>query len=210
VFNKHNFEIAKLASTEESRFTINGIYVTPGATYVTDGHLAVKVTAPAVQPSLFPATDGIEAAEWFSPFVLDRETALKVAKAIPKKGGPSSQIVAIDTSTEVDSSATMAVNELVRQDIIRSQKLPSEFPDIEKILPDPNAARFTIAFSPALLLSLAQQIDKFCGGMQVPTVVIRLYDAQKGVRFDADGIDQKLTAVLMPQRVAETEPAEAE
>jgi hypothetical protein len=201
MFNRHNFEIAKLLNAEDdSAAALRGVYITPDATYVTDGHIAVKVTAPEIQPNLFEATDGIEAAQYFTGFILDRDTALKVAKAIPKKGDPSSMIAAVDTSTEVNGRSTIAVNEIFRQDIIRSQKLEGTYPDINKFLLDPDKAKFTVAFSVELLAGLLAAAQSFCRGMNTGRVVLRLYGPSEGMRLDADGLEQKFTAMIMPLR----------
>jgi hypothetical protein len=206
MFNRNNFEIAKLLSAEAEASNVHrSLRIEPEATIATDGHLIVKVTAPEVQKDLFTPIDGFSAAEWFTPFLIDRETALKIGKAIPKKGLPSTQLAAVDCSTEVNGKATIAVNELIRQDVITSEKVESKYPDYERTFPNPKKAKMLIAFDPELLANLLTVVQAFCKTHESRQVVLRLYGAQEGLRLDADGIGQHLSAVIMPQRFTESE-----
>jgi hypothetical protein len=206
VLNKNNFEIAKLLSDADDAQSVHrSLRVEPKATVATDGRLLVKVTAPEVAATLFTPIEGIDAAEWFTPFLIDRETALKIGKAIPKNGLPNTQFAAVDCSTEINGKATIAVNELVRQDVITSEKVDGNYPDYERFLPDPDKAKMLVSFDPELLAQLMTVVQAFCKAQGAQQIVLRIYGAQQGMRIDAAGNGQQMTAVIMPMRFTESE-----
>jgi hypothetical protein len=103
--NKFNFSIASLIDSE-AMGPMAGLLVSPDSTMETDGHQFVIVTSPEAQPSLFPADDEIIEAEAFTPFVLDKASALKLAKIMPApKEGNAREMAVIDISTETDGTA---------------------------------------------------------------------------------------------------------
>lgn len=208
MFNRNNFEIAKLLPSDTDDIQIQGLYLTPEATYMAAYGFVVRVTTPEVEPGLFPVTEGIEPADYFSPFMIDRDTALQVAKNIPKKGDPSDLIVAVDCSTEADSRATLACSQFIRDSVTRSRKLGGiepKFPDIEKIITPVDAAQFTIAFSVDFLHALLAQFAAFCKYHDSGEIVLRFTGPRNMVRMDSKGVGQTMTAVLMPRRMVETE-----
>lgn len=207
MFNKNNFEVAKLLSVDDDVPTSHRVLrITPEGTQATDGHLLVKVSAPKTQqPMLFPPMTGIEAAEWFTPFCIDRETALRIAKSIPTKGEPETRMVAVDTNTEVNGDAIMAWNELLRESIVRSKKIEHEYPQLDRVIPEKDRAKITVCVNPYLLAALASAFERFAKTQGALQVVIRLYGPDKGIRFDAEGDGQEITAVLMPMRSVESE-----
>ena len=206
MLNKINFQIASLLPSDTSDLPtkIAGLWVGPGCTVETDGHQLVMVTAPEVQRTLFDPPDGIDPAEEWTPFLLDRTSAMTLAKIMPKPDAdnPGVDIAVIDASTENGETAMLAVDERVRQEIIKAKKMSAEeFPDVARVIPPADSARFTIALNPDVLVPVMKLFQSFCGQ---PTVTIRLYDAAKGVRIDAECDGQVMTAVVMPQRQTET------
>jgi hypothetical protein len=200
MLNRQNFEIAKLTDEEAGV-----VLVTPKATYVHNGAAALKVTAPEVEPTLFPPTDGIDPAEHFTAFQISRDAALELAALIPKQGERSGMIAAIDCSTEGNARCTIAVNKTVRESIIRADKVDQMYPDVNRVIPGKRAAAITIAFDVELLCNVIAAVQKFSKATEAGTVVFRIIDAQRGMRIDCEGIGQTLTGVIMPQRYHEKE-----
>lgn len=198
MLNKFNFVIASLIDSEAIG-PISGLFISPGSTVETDGRQMVIVTAPQAQPSLFPADDGISEAEEFTPFVLDKESALKFAKIMPKpkEGGPREMAI-IDISTETDGTATLAVNDDERRAIIEAEKITGPYPDSVQLMPDIDGARFEISFNSDILVPVLKAFQGFSGSM-----TLRLFNASKGMRIDAELDGQKMTAVVMPTRLVE-------
>ena len=198
MLNKFNFAIASLLDSEAMGPTA-GLLVSPGSTTETDGRQLVVVTAPEAQPSLFPPDDGIIEAEEFTPFVLDKDSALKLAKVMPKpKEGNSREMAVIDISTETDGTATLALNDDERRVIIKSEKLVGDFPNMGRMIPGKDGARFEIAFNTDVLVPVLKSFHAFSG-----SITMRLFGADTGMRIDAEADGQIMTAVVMPMRIVE-------
>jgi len=202
--NRFNFEIAELAADPEcaQSTVVTGLYVTPEYTSVTDGHMAVWVSSVKEdQPNLFGDMDGIEPADFFTPFILDQDTALRVAKALPKKQDGDHPISAIvDATTENNERAMVSVPDVGRQEIQKSRKIEGKFPDILAIFPDPAKANLTVSLSPSLLLQLLKTIEKFCSGHGCDRITVGFHGDLNMVRIDAQAFNQTLIAALMPWR----------
>lgn len=212
MFTKHNFKIASLlpSSTEDLPPSFSGLYVSPERTIETDGHQMVIVTRPESQPGLFSSPDGLEDAEFFTPFVMDRDTAIKLAKSMPKrdKDAPERGMAMVDVHTEAESESTVAITEDIRRVICKSAKGNAErFPMPEKLLKPDDEARFEVRLSPDILAPLFQIFQGFCA---FPSVTIRLYDQNDAVQITAEGNDgQKMTALVMPMRSVHEEESAA-
>src|SRR5262249_41626771 len=91
--------LAKLASKEETRYTLQAICVQPKHTVVTDGHILVAVTHVTERKDTdYPETSGLEHNPVSAGEVLiSSEAALNAAKALPKKGVPVLQNAALGT-----------------------------------------------------------------------------------------------------------------
>ena len=201
MLNRHNFNIASLID-KDAVGPIAGVLVSPESTVETDGHQIVMVTAPEAQPSLFPEDDDITESEEFTPFVLDKASALKLAKIMPNpKEGNTREMAVIDISTETDGTATLAVNDDERRTIVKSEKIPGTFPAVMKIIPPIDGAKFEISFSSDVLVPVLKAFHGFSG-----TLTMRLFSALRGVRIDAEANGQIMTAVVMPLRQIEEVP----
>lgn len=197
MLNRNNFIIGKLIDPDTMP-PINGLLVTPEGTAETDGHQIIVVSAPASQPGLlplFPDADNIEEAQWFSPFVLDKESAVKLSKVLPKPDDNQAREMAIvDVSTEVDGTATLAANDDERRIIVKAEKVMGKFPDFERIFPELDKAQFEITFDPAILVPVLKAFEKFGN-----SVTLRLY-GMRGMRIDAEAAGQTMRALVMPMR----------
>jgi hypothetical protein len=202
MLNKHNFEIAELAPQDEDRLTLCGIYVTPNGTHETDGHQAVMVTDVTTdQPNLFAEFEDVTPADTFTPFILDRESALKIAKAIPKKSSsPAGAYAVVDGLSEGSDKAQVSVNDIFRQEVLRAKKIEGQFPDVLRVFPDKDAATLEIWFNIDRLIALLRTLKKFADGHERESVVARFYGQRKVVRFDIEGEGQNIAAALMPMR----------
>lgn len=204
MLNKCNFLIAKLCPEgDDAPRALTGILVSPTRTMATDGGVAIVVSAAKdEQGGLFDEAEGIEPADYWSEFILDKETALKVAKAIPKKkkGGEASQFAVVDATTEDNDRAMISINDFWCQDILRAKKIDGQFPKVEKLLKDKKRAKVTIHVDPHRLLLLAQRLEEFSRFHDVPSVEISWFGGGEVLRFDLIAEKQELSALLMPQR----------
>lgn len=208
MLNKMNFAIGKAASEDdESPLALKGLYVSPERTMATDGGIALIVSASTSgeDPGLFDLPEDVELADFFTPFILPRETAAKVAKAIPskKKGSPSSQFAIVDATTEHNDRAMVSVNDDRAQDVLRAKKLDATFPDVLKLIPDKQKARLSIHMDPHRLLLLAKLLEEFSRFNDVPTVELTWYGEGHFLRFDMSASNQELIGLMATQRSEE-------
>lgn len=209
MLNRHNFQIAELAPDDPELYPLKlcGIYVTPGGTFETDGSQCVFVSAPELQQTLFDPPDGVEPAEDFTPFILPREQALKVAKGIPKTKEKDEQNCAIiDQRSEEGNEATLAMQDATWQDVLTTRKIEGKFPDISRIIPNKDASRITIALDVHRFASLLKCFARFCKSGNDPRITLRIYgQGEAGMRIDAEGVGQEMVAVIMPLRDVEAD-----
>jgi DNA polymerase III sliding clamp (beta) subunit (PCNA family) len=203
MLNRHNLDIAKLAATEEGRYTITGIFVTPKETVVTDGTLLVKVTTPKTTAESFPEMAHVEpATDEFEPFVLSKRAALEVAKAIPKsKHLPALEQAAVSAETDKNGESVLYTHDLEFPRVFRERKLAGNFPDFERVIPAPERATFTIGLNADLLVKMLQTALRFKADKRAPCVKFSFSDEKSAVRIDAtNDQEQEFIGVLMPMR----------
>ncbi len=122
MLNKANLEIAKLAATDEGRYTLQGILVNQSETVETDGYKLIRDSTPNDKAESFPEIAG-ETLDYFEPFILPSAAALDAAKAIPRGRGtlPACKNVAIGAATAVNGSATLITTDLERVNRIEAK-----------------------------------------------------------------------------------------
>ena len=190
MLNRYNFEIAALCSKDDTATPIlRGINVAPTGTMVTDGHMAIMISAVSEsQPGLFEAMEGIEPADFFSPFILDMESALRIAKSLPKKIKDSALLPPIVDATTEDSDRSMvSINDSGRQEILRARKIEGTYPDIPGLMPLVEDATMTIRLSPSILMDVLKTVDKFCNAHDVYSIDLHVFGPFMAVRIDAAG-----------------------
>lgn len=203
MLNVHNLTLANLCSKEASRFTLNGILVTPECTVVTDGHQLTIVDTPA-----FPAEEqtplicGKPILRTWKPFILGADHALELAKAIPKKSfmpvlcnayllecGEENVTFGIGLSEQDGTGRTLTF-----------PILAGNFPDYHRVLP--KELPFTINLSALLLSDLTTFTHRMVrtkhrGGQ----ISLSIKNNTSAVQMDSFTEDnQRVRAILMPMR----------
>jgi len=196
--NKVNFAIAAIAGTEDDRCpaVLTGLLVTPSETLASDGYCAIRVTGIEMLETLFEP-QGIDVAQAWTPFILRRDAALKIAKAFPKrkKKGPE-PIAAIDCRTESSHAAVIQVGDESLDEILRSSKIPGNYPDVVRHF-DLSESKVTLLFRPHLLLSALKQIV----AMGALEVTLSVGSADKPIILEASNRTQRMTAAIAPMKV---------
>jgi hypothetical protein len=210
MLNVHNLNIAALASSEEIRFTLNGILVAPDRTVVTDGHCLVQVTTPTNNGDVsnFPQVPGMgEVTDKFKPFIMPRAAALALAKAIPRKSTIPvlcHAAVAASSTTEI---VTMGCTDLEKATVLPIRPCAGNFPDVSRVMPKPDDAIFAIILNLSLLTHVLSVITKMhpassASSPGFPAATFRFYGHDRQVRIDFSNSDtgQDITAIVMPCR----------
>jgi hypothetical protein len=203
--NRHNLNIAALASKEESRYTLSSVYITPDMTIETDGHQLVIVTTQAIDRDNSGDIDGVKATDEFEPFLLPAKKAAELAAAIPGKFkvgvGRKEQTVkgrcaaVVADKTNQNGSAIFGVTDADSQKVFSLKKAAGKFPDHTKVVPEKKGATLSVCVSLDVLMPVLRQMEKFCTAYgKAKPVMIRFYDATS---------EQEMTAVVMPMRPAD-------
>ena len=211
LLNKYNFELAKLASKDSSRYSLNGIHVTPNETMETDGHQLVRITAVDLAVSQFPAVDGIEAVDTWEPFSLTTQHALEIAKAIP--GGRQTNFPVLKNAvigrTE-NGTACVGVTDLDSPKVFRPRKLEGQFPKVDQVTPKIGAEKIAISLGLDILVPVLETLRKFAADNEGGSaVILRIKDKDSPIRLECENIEtgQKAVAVVMPRRCDTTKSA---
>lgn len=229
MLNRNNLKVAEFAGGKEFRYAQDAMLVTDKATIATNGHYLVWVSVPAQHKAQdFPVIDHApEVTDEHPPFLLGREDAGKIIKALPRK-----HRIPILTCAGVVVKGTQPIVEVTDLDcpqVFRPRPPEGKFPEWEKVMPkEEPVAQFAVnAAHLAKLAKFAAEVDN----ADKPVVVISFYGPDKAIRLecaDKDG-EQGMTALLMPIRLEaakdglrrtygwvepapapESEPAEAE
>ena len=204
LLNRAALELAKLASKEESRYTLQGISIEKDCAIATDGHILVHLANPSagMADSDFPVIEGQTARAMNGTNVLvHRDAAIAALKAIPRK-----------SNIPVLRSAMMAEGgKLVVTDLASTQTFPHEvegtFPNWRQIMPaEDKVPAVTIGFDPRLMKQLC---DYFIatGGPRAQTVKLSIYDPTSTMKLEGKTeAEQDVTALLMPRRLPPTCP----
>ncbi|SRR6266480_2804773 len=207
MLNKHNLNVAQFASKDETRFAMSAILVEEHATVGTNGHYLAWVSEDSTEPARFPIVPGFgpAAGEERKRFLLDRESALQIAKAVPNgKSLPILSHVAVKTETNVENGETqgvLAVTDLERPQVFHPKPTSGQFPNYQAVVPKWEDAKFRIAVNAGYLAQIAKAYAGFVeahGTSQ--TVVLSFYGESDAMRFDGQREGQGMTAVLMPIR----------
>jgi DNA polymerase III sliding clamp (beta) subunit (PCNA family) len=159
LLNAQNLMIAELASSDETRSNLNGLYVCPLVTVATDGHCLGAITTPTDDPHDFPAIGGITGDEAPPPpAIVPRSACRDALKAIPKKTHqPILRHVYV--TGENGTRRLLATDVDTVHPIETKTGDGAKFPDWQACIPQ-TVPTFTIAVNPALLAKVCTTAAK--------------------------------------------------
>ena len=201
MLNKHNFSIAKLAPKDATtKYTLTGIKVTPDGTAVTDGHMAVTVSATPTMASEFPFVNGSVPVDDFLPFIMRRADAEEVAKQAPKKQAyPVLDHIGIGAETVHNGHVQILITDLDSPQTRNFNKADCAFPDITRVTPDLAEAVSAVYVDADELIPMLQQAQKFQGKARTKGIKISLFGSERVLRVDATNEQgQNFMGLLMP------------
>ena len=203
MLNKHNFAIAKLAPrTEESKHTLAGIRVTPDGTAVSDGHMAVTVSATSTPAQEFAVVNGAVPVDDFLPFIMRRADAEEAAKQAPRKQQfPVLDHIGIGAETCHNGHVQILTTDLDNPQTRSFNKAVGTFPDLTRVTPDLAESESAVCVDVDKLVPILQQAQKLQGKAYIKRVKISLFGSDRVLRVDATNEQgQAFMAVLMPTR----------
>lgn len=202
VLNVHNLNVAKLCSTEKTRFTINGILVTPKETVSTDGHRMTIVTTPKnLDAASYPMLDNFTAVNEWDGFILPQVDALEIAKALPKKSTfPILNNAAIGLKDAEATFVPVAVTDLERKRIFMPTPLKGNFPDFERVIPR-GGPTFEVTLNAKYVKDAMDQLIPFVDQRShAVTLVMREATGAIEIRGRNGDTEQEMINVIMPMR----------
>jgi hypothetical protein len=206
LLNAKNFEIAKLLTRTASHPQIDGLYVCPKFTAVTDGNLLIVVPAPYNAFKDFPAIPNlpVEPTSNFRPFLLERAEALQVVKNLGRKSNISAlNCVAVIDDTKNDM-ITIINTDLSRVSRVETRWHAPNYPDVAGIIWPRDDATFGVNMNAALWSDLMGTIAKLNGakrGQQKPAAAMIHFKSNKDpIRIDVPDHEgeQAVIAMAMP------------
>lgn len=218
LFNRKQLENIKLASKDDTRMALNGLYFKGNSTISTDGHKLMKVTytPPESESKEEWPVNGVQWLDSDASFILPRSTVEKALQNIPKKDGHPLSIlsnVAVGLIQKVDgepSRATCQTSDLINTNNVEAQIVDVKFPDYERVIPDyenselkptlylrPDSEYRRVGIDAHMLKEICAQLEKYNSKHHI---VLHIGDENQAVVITAnDGAGTEALAVLMPQ-----------
>lgn len=208
LYNKHNFTIARFASKEEDRYSINAILVSEDRTTATDGHRMLEVTASGLDRKDFPNVPGVSVAKNGERFLFPAEAALQLAKQIPKKQSIPVLQTAAPLEPVKDDKGVMQQVGFVTTDLeqvnpVTVRAVTGIFPNVDTTWPQADKkTALKFALNARYLKEMAGWFQEFKGDPERCAVTITVYDSSSAVLFEAENDEgQKARALILPMRL---------
>ena len=202
--NQLNLKIAQHAFNEDDKApeSMKGIEVSPERTAVTDGSIIVIVSGCEIdEAGLFEQFEDIDPADHWTSFILPKATALRLAKAMPRKKAklPAANYAVVHTSTEDNTRATISVNDKNFQDIHRADKIEDQFPAVDSLIENAGPSKFSFFVEASALREVAQALTAFTKYHKGVAGMVTVAVHPKGnlVSFSMDAGTQSIRAYLM-------------
>lgn len=199
-----HLRVARLATKDESRYSLSSIHITPEVVEVTDSYLLLRVEHAAVDPETLPAIEGVTLGT-FEEFCLPAVDALAIAKAIPKVRHHGPEVFAlaqIGTESNSNGTAVFGVTDGSSTQVLRPKKADGRFPDVSQVIPRVEDRPHVITFNPRLMAKLCLQISDLLGDQTLQSVTLRISDHESAIRLDAkNDAGEAIVAVLMPMKL---------
>ena len=207
MLNKHNLNIAKLApSGTGAGYGKNVIQVRQDRTIVTDGHLLVQVTRPAMSVENYPVMAfgaDLKPMLEHAPFCLNAETALKAAKDLTFKSSiPILHCAAV--AVNGDPSRPKIVTTDLERNASYSAAESSSYPDVDRVMPKAEDITLKIGLDARKVKALMDQFISFADQKGDVCVTFAFQTATSALTMTREHggneSDQTMTALLMPMK----------
>jgi hypothetical protein len=213
LLNPKVLRLSKAASKEPQRETLACVHIrADGSAEATDGHMLVRWTpTEKLDPKEYPIIEGVNAGgvdeegnplePELEPFMLPRESAEGILKALPKGRTtfPILRNVLLDTEkTNADGNAVMAVTNLETAQVFKPRKTEGQFPDLDKVIPTGKRPAIRMGFDLHYLGILLDTLK----ALNVRYIQVKSYDELEPIKIEAIDSDSEgeVLAVLMPCR----------
>jgi len=197
--NKINLNVAKCASTEKSRYHLNGIHFTKGFCEATNGNILARITYPYQFPlEEIPEQIKTGSKDDLKEFIIP----LDGVKDIPIVKGKVRLPILAETYIDVEQAnnngtVKFQTTNLETTPTAEIRKIDGEFPDTSAVWPKDENAVFEICLDPALLKKICETGDI---GIRSTIMTFTFYGnmAPVKVRSRNSETEQEFTGLIMP------------
>jgi len=172
LYGRRQLEIIKLASKDETRTALCGLYIDRDTTVITDGHKLVTITSQPKPQEDWPANSIPWEKDDSAPFIISREQVEKALKNLPRKASmPILQNVAIGKIENEEGRKDVAcqTTDLDNTDKVEGREIEATFPNYKQVIP------------PYLDDTLYQSIGISAGYLKEICTVLEKYNNSKKV-----------------------------
>lgn len=199
--NKLSLEVSKCASTERSRYNLNGVHFTPKFMEATNGHILGRITYPIqFNPEEVPSVIKTAKKEEIKDFIIPLD-GIKEIKLPNGKGAslPILNEVYIDVEhTNSSPVARFSSTNLETTPVTEIRKIDGEFPKTEAIWPKDDQAVFEINVDPHYLKVMGEIGQSVASRSQGVTLTFYGKDSPMKIKAYNNDTSQEFTGLIMP------------
>ena len=201
--HREHLNAVKFASTDETRYILNGVLMTETETglraVATDGkRLAVVESTGGMVAEDFPNVPGMDTApNTAKSAIVPSECIDKVRRSLPKKN----KLPVLGTALVKlgESQSTLCTTDLSNASVVPTRNIEGTFPNWEQVLPK-EEPKFRIGVNPALLRELLEVAES--NSRKGVAVCMEFWSENEPMRVCTDnGHGIKTTLILMPMKI---------
>jgi len=196
MYNKNNLEIYKVASKDETKVILGGVYFTGDSTVATDSSLLMEVSVPKQNIEDFPIV-GEELVDVHEPFILEAKAVRDLIKDIPKNSSlPILENIVVAKNKD-KGVASLVTTDLSITNVHKVRKIIGEYPKHKQLFPEEEPA-IKLRLDPQLLKKVAELYCKTLeAGSSIEIFVHK--SINKPIEFRAFNTEtkQEIKALLM-------------
>ncbi len=201
LIDRKSLEVVRVASTEPSRFAINGVQIEPDGTAVaTNGKSLMVVQGTAADPAEYPEQAGEQVEIKEGGLILDADHIKQIVKIIPRKKNTLDILKHVALVKGNNGHVTFASWDGIAQQCA-AHALEGTFPRYREVIPPLNKKDKTICLSVSSLRKILEAAGRMMDD-EHDAVEISFSTSSKPavLRFKLDR-DRRALAVTMPMSV---------
>lgn len=198
LYNQHNLDVAKIASTSDIKPEFASVYFTPTKTVATDSSRLLEVSTPDnVDPADFPTVGDAGALMAFptgtDSFMVNARK-LATIKLPKNKSLPVLNNVAIRAVSK--SAVEFITNDLESADTKSIQQTHGTFPNYEQVFPTGKPLA-EVTLNAELLAGLLENMGKL---NKLHQVTIKVYEQNRPLVLEVSNDNQRARGLIMPMK----------
>jgi len=206
IINKHNLNVVKAASKDETRPALNSLHVTPEYTEATDGHVLIRTEIPKLKLSDYPECEDSLTGRTKS-YTVPVPDVVTAAKNMKKSTLPildmTARIACKGKKVQILSTNLDTVQSISSTNMEKGET-GNPYPDTDQVFPAADREKITIRLDVAVLTILIDYLKTAGKGKVYNTVDFEITPANLSGPIIAKATtneQQKILALVMPFRI---------